>query len=257
MLIFFCICLGWTRNDCETIWLGTREGGQRTTIGKSDGTTPPVSIQVASGQANVDKSVKGSAIEKGREAERDFLEGKKMLDANCSDCYGHTRDGLAKGIELVEKAVAGGYSNKVVALALLRDAYSFMAYGYAQQGSDEQKRWKDKITIVISQLLDLDKSNPEWLLAKALETSDPSLLASKVEEILNAHPNYSDAQFVMGNILRDQGKVAEAIKRYEAAYRLAKGLQAMSYGQTLVIMLRAHGDSKRADQIEAELRAKY
>jgi hypothetical protein len=114
-----------------------------------------------------------------------------------------------------------------------------------------------KIELTTSQPANIVKGNPQWILAQASQISDLSLQAAGVREIINSYPKYATAHYVLGNLLSGQGKIAEAIEEHDKAYRLAEGLQARDYGLSRVNALRQHGESRRADQIMAELRSKY
>ena len=192
-----------------------------------------------------------------KDAEAKFKEGKQLIERNCVDCQVVNKVELAKGIKLLTESIPLEPARQIEAFTLLRQGFSMMAYGFAADGSEEQKYWIDQISKVTNRLIETDKDNPEWLLDKALQISDVSAKAEEVSKICRKYPEYATAQFAMANILRGQGKIAESVVKYESAYKYAQGLDVRPYGQYLISVLREIGNTKRAAQIEAELEKKY
>src|SRR5688572_20754824 len=71
-------------------------------------------------------------------AEPDFSEAKKLIEANCADCAGATKEGLQRGIDGMRKVLDVGYVDRSAALRLLARAYNELSLVYAEPGSIEQ-----------------------------------------------------------------------------------------------------------------------
>src|SRR6266851_5590496 len=70
-----------------------------------------------------------AAAAPGRE---DFERGRRLVEDNCGDCMGGTRQGLEDGVAALRRAFDTGYSEPAAVYRLLADAYATLAYAHAK-----------------------------------------------------------------------------------------------------------------------------
>jgi tetratricopeptide (TPR) repeat protein len=202
-------------------------------------------------KGNAEQGVTGGATNR----QKLFLEGKKLIEDNCSDCYGATAGNIKRGIEKLEAALNAGYEPKIEVLKQLREGYSILAFGPFNKSYD--KKMISIVDQITQEMLKLDPNNLEWQLAVAENKEIAKNKIDAIKQIVSQNDGYAPAHFALGSCLWELGQKAEAIKEYERAYRLASGLVAVSYGQQLVLILKQNGEFNRAKNVEDELRKKY
>jgi hypothetical protein len=151
------------------------------------------------------------------DAESLFRAGSDLLSANCVECQGSTRAGLARGIEKIEAALAAGYAGRVTALKLLADAYGDLSTYAGKTEAAEQ--FAARQTALRRELYDLVPDDPEVIENYADTLSDGGEKIPLLRRVIAIDPQRNGARYVLGVLLlpRDPreglGLVADAVRR--------------------------------------------
>src|SRR2546427_7564157 len=84
-----------------------------------------------------------------------FDRGKRLIERNCGDCEGGTKDGLQAGIDDVIRSIEAGYFDKGKALRLVAQAYGTMAIVYIPHKSPEESMVLTRRKEIYSELISL------------------------------------------------------------------------------------------------------
>ena len=187
-------------------------------------------------------------------AEQNFQKGKQLIDSNCADCMGSTKEALKQGIAEVNKAIEMGYRDKVAAYRLLADAYNTIAVVYSEPGSQEEKTYSDARQDMYLRLIDLDPQNAQFKYEYAINLNDSSKQMAALQDVLKLNPKYADAHFAIGMLLTRTGQVDEGIVELKKAVQLADMDQSKMFGRRLVDTLNGLGRDAEAKQILEELK---
>jgi len=67
-----------------------------------------------------------------------FARAKVLIEANCADCAGDSREALEQGIDLAMKAMNAGYPDRAAVLRLLVDAYGTLGVVFLKPNTPER-----------------------------------------------------------------------------------------------------------------------
>src|SRR5215831_7177274 len=67
-----------------------------------------------------------------------FARAKVLIEANCADCAGRSREALEQGIDLATKAMNAGYPDRAAVLRVLVDAYGTLGVVFLKPNTPEQ-----------------------------------------------------------------------------------------------------------------------
>ena len=98
-----------------------------------------------------------AAAAPGRE---DFERGRRLVEDNCGDCMGGTRQGLEDGVAALRRAFDAGYSEPAAVYRLLADAYATLAYAYARTDPNALPRFEALRREVLQRLAALTPDDP-------------------------------------------------------------------------------------------------
>lgn len=169
-----------------------------------------------------------------------FAHAKELIDNNCIDCEGGTRDGMEQGIKEMKQAIAGGYQDKVSAYKLLDDAYASMDT-YTEKDRKENAANKNERAQSMSELLKLAPNDPEVLETYADSVNDNAEKAKILKRVVELDPKRSDAVYGLG-LITAQTDVAQGMRLVEQAMTQQKDAEAVvTYVQGLMGIMEAHG----------------
>lgn len=192
-----------------------------------------------------------------------YREGKSLIERNCTECRGASKQGLEEGIQKVNQAVDGGFADKKEALKLIAEAYNNLAV-YAKPGSDERKSLLEKKRQTYQSLTNLFPSDPNILYLYAQSTVDAGLSSSEqlsaYRRVLQADPKYSAARYAVAALLLDSGDRGQGLIELRKAFEDADLENVEPYGNRLIEVLNESGRKEEAPAVSrqiAERLAKY
>ena len=183
-----------------------------------------------------------------------FQQGRQLIESNCADCMGSTKEALKKGVAEVSRAVEMGYGDKVAAYKLLADAYNTLAVVYSEPGSQEEKAYSDARQDMYLRLLELDPQNAQFKYEYAITLNDNAKQIAALQDVLKLDPKYADAHFAIGMLLTRTGQVDEGIVELKKAVQLADVERSKMFGKRLIDILNGLGRDEEAKQIFEELK---
>ena len=195
-----------------------------------------------------------STIAAAESAQEHFEKGKQLIESNCADCMGSTKEALKQGVTEVSKALELGYGDKVAAYKLLADAYNTLAVVYSEPGSEEEKIYSTARQDAYLRLIDLDPQNVQFKYEYAINLSDNTKQLAALQDVLKLNPKYPDAHFAIGMLLTRTGQVDEGIVELKKAMQLADTDQAKLFGRRLIDILNGLGRDAEAKQVLEDLK---
>lgn len=195
-----------------------------------------------------------STIAVAESAQQQFEKGKQLIESNCADCMGSTKEALKLGVAEVSKALDMGYGNKVAAYKLLADAYNTLAVVHSEPGSQEEKIYSAARQDAYLRLIDLDPQNAQFKYEYAINLSDNTKQLAALQDVLKLNPKYADAHFAIGMLLARTGQVDEGIVELKKAVQLADTDQSKKFGRRLIDILNGLGRDEEAKQVLEELK---
>jgi hypothetical protein len=117
-----------------------------------------------------------------------------LIEANCADCAGATREGLVQGIEAMEKALDRGYVDRGAGLRLLAKAYNDLARVYSKPGSIEYGQALGRRRAVLEQLIAFSPNDADVRYEYAMSMSDPQQTILALKEILEVDPRHEPSR---------------------------------------------------------------
>jgi hypothetical protein len=166
----------------------------------------------------------------------DFSQAKKLIEANCADCVGATKEGLVKGIESMQKALDAGYIDRGAALRLLAEAYNELAHVYAKPDSIEQGQALGRRRGILEQLIAFAPNDPAVRFEYAMMMADRNQRILALREILAVEPLHEDTRFGLATSLAEE-KTGQA----EAAKLLRELVETKNPERALAYARRLHG----------------
>jgi hypothetical protein len=148
--------------------------------------------------------------------QKQFARGRQLIQSNCVDCMGGGRAGMEEGVRAIEEALASGYPNIRAAYKLLLSAYADLAT-YTEKDPLAHQAYAEKNTEILKKLVDLSPKDPEVLKLYADSLQNPDEKAAVLAKIVELNPNLTDAQYELGLITAQEGKVAAGIRMVEDA----------------------------------------
>jgi tetratricopeptide (TPR) repeat protein len=188
------------------------------------------------------------AVVQDVEPAKRFLKAKQLIEENCSDCMGATREGLEQGIGEVTKAIDQGYKDRVAAYKLLARAYNTLTI-YVEYDSQEYEALLDKIKPVFEKLSKLAPADPEIPFEYAIYLKDKEDQLAAYRKALKIDPHYAPARFDIGTIIISEGLLEAGIKEMKRAVRDANEIDAENYGRSLIGILKANNRWQEAEDI--------
>lgn len=180
--------------------------------------------------------------------EQQFREIQRVLEANCAECHGASKDQFIQAVRALELLVASGFADTSARMLLAR-SYRVWAFTYTENSEESEALLRKERAIY----LDLIQSAPEdpdiWIAyAQALEDPAETLRALKRAESLS--PDDAFTQFSLGMLYayglhdREMG-----IQHLEHAVQLERGLAKLTYGEQLAQVLEQKSRRDEAAQV--------
>jgi len=188
-----------------------------------------------------------------QENEYYFVRGKKLIESNCADCSGASKQGLNEGVALVNKAIDTGYKDTLSAYKLLADAYNTLTIVYSETGSSEHKRYSDARRFVYHRLLKLEPKNAQVWYEYAMTLTTTAEQIENLNIAIKIEPKYADAHYAVGMLLIDSGKLEEGIVEIESSLRYGDHNQVEQFANRLIDILYRLGRSEHAERIRIEI----
>jgi hypothetical protein len=173
--------------------------------------------------------------------EKQFAEGRQLIQANCVDCMGGSRAGMEQGIHEIEEAIEAGYPNKTATYKLLLNAYTELDT-YTEKDPPAHQISTEKRSQVLKKLVEISPRDPEVLQSYADSLQDPDQKAVVLAKMIALNPNLTDARYELGLITARKGKtgegIAEGIQMVEHAITSQRDPDAVrAYAQGLINLL--------------------
>ena len=143
--------------------------------------------------------------------ERLFSEGKLLIESNCADCYGSTKENFGEGISKVVSALDAGYEDKLNAYTILAEAYRVFALVYIEPDSEEQELFYEKFRETYLKILVLNPTENEMRIHYASSFKNEEKRIFEYREILKINPNHFGAQFAVGNSLFEKYLIGKGL----------------------------------------------
>jgi tetratricopeptide (TPR) repeat protein len=189
--------------------------------------------------------------------ETQVAEARRLIEANCPDCEGASKEGLRQGIDLLDDALRNGDSSQVSATELLANAYGTLAILYTSDGSPEQRDLlKRKMNLYKEMLVKQPEDlNLLWKYsAAAEEASSFNEEIHSLERLLQIQHDDTSARFALALACIRAGKVDRAVLEGQTAIRSADQRQIDLYGDLLVHRLIAVRSTQAATAIRVDIR---
>lgn len=188
------------------------------------------------------------------EAAAHLAAGKELIESNCGDSEGATREALEKGISEIRTAVRLGLEN-AEAHRLLTCAYNTLRSQFTPVGP-ERKAIEEKELAAARRAAELDPRDVPSRLHVAATTRNQDEKAKAYEAVLGIEPNNAVALFASGELMIRRGDKKRGLDRIERAAEVADPSDSVALGNGIVRVLREHGRERRADELKVKLDAK-
>lgn len=191
-------------------------------------------------------------------AERDelFAKGRGLIDDNCGDCHGGTRQGLQAGIEAVKEALELGFADEKAAYQALVDGYNTLALVYAIPDSEEQQFVRGQQEGAYGRLLEVAADDAQVRFDYAQFLTDPAAKLEHFEAAANLAPKWAEARFALAASLIAAGNVEAALAEAQTAIALATRDEAERYGRRLGELFDLAGRPDEATMLREEAKRK-
>lgn len=188
-------------------------------------------------------------------AER-FQRGRRLIEANCGECMGATREGLERGIQDVREALEMGYPGKKEAYRRLAEGNNTLALVFLTPDSREQHAVLGEVRKAYETLLELDPKDAgvRYEYAATLPGLDEQLV--QYRKVLELKPDHADARFAVAMILLERERKDEGLQELRKAFEQAVGGAAETYGIKLQRLLLQEGRKKEAEEVRKQLQEK-
>jgi hypothetical protein len=172
----------------------------------------------------------------------DFERGTRLIEANCADCMGATRQDLEDGVAALRRALDAGFAEPARVYRLLTDAYATLAYVHSKRDPDALRRFVALRREMLQRLAALtpDDPWPRYELAVSEPGRDAQLAA--LRSLLADRPRHADAHAAVATILEERGQRADAIREMERAVAGADAQTIDLYRKRLAELRRLAGE---------------
>lgn len=200
------------------------------------------------------------------DSEKLFSEGRLLIENNCADCYGGTKEGFEEGVAKIIKAIDMGYEDKIAAYNVLAESYRILALVYAVPGSEEQEGFYEKFRETYQKILSLDPNETEMRFHYASSYRDQEKRIVEYKEILKIDPNNFSAHYAIGvslidnyvtginlNDPRDLRFLEEGIEEVSKAIDVAKFDDVKLVEEWAILTLRSAGLVAQAEFISQKV----
>jgi len=177
-------------------------------------------------------------------------QGQILIEANCADCMGATKEKLLQGIGKVGEALRQGIADEAAAYHALARGYMVLAYVYAPPDSAEMKLMQEKQQSALKRATELDPHNTEILDEYASTFTDPKDAVAVWRRILAIDPSHQGALFGAGRYEVTHGEVEEGLVKMRKAFETSSGAMAYFYGTNLQWTLSELGRNEEALKVK-------
>jgi tetratricopeptide (TPR) repeat protein len=189
---------------------------------------------------------------RGQSAEDHFRKGERLIELNCAECLGASKQGLKQGVAEIKRAIETGYKDKAYAYKLLADAYNTLVIVYARYDPKENRIYHDFRQRAYEKAIQLGPRDPKIRYEYAMTLEDAAGQISTLRDVVRLDPNFSDAHLALGAILVQEGRLDEGVAEMKNAIRLADTKQAKDYAERLIDVLNQHGRKEEAKKVREE-----
>ncbi len=180
--------------------------------------------------------------------------GKALIESNCGDSEGATREALEKGIAEILTATRLGVED-AEANRLLACAYNTLRFQFIPVGPG-RLAIEEKELAAVRRAAELDPRDVPSRLHIAAITRNQDEKAKAYEQVLRIDPDHAVALFASGELLISRGDREKGLARIERAGDVASPNDSAALGSGIVRILRENGRERRADELKAKLDAK-
>jgi hypothetical protein len=177
------------------------------------------------------------------QAAQDFARARVLIEANCGDCAGATRQGLLDGIAAMEQALVSGLADRAAGLRLLASAYNTLAHVHAAPDSAEEKSALGRRVGLLEEIVALAPRDATARYDLAMALDSPARTIAGLREILVFAPAHEDARFALAMTLYREGETDEPARLLAALAEAAGGERQTLYRNRLAMVL---GQPQRA-----------
>jgi tetratricopeptide (TPR) repeat protein len=167
-----------------------------------------------------------------------FARGKKLVEDNCVDCMGGSREGEEAGIKELDLALRA-HERPVEAYKLMAEAYANLTT-YARSESESQA-FRNQEYEIYRRLYQLAPDDPQVLMQYAQTVTDNKEQVSIYQKLVILDPKNADGRFSLGYALLQQNQVKEGTEQIRQAVVLENDSEAVrNYVQRLTEALDQH-----------------
>jgi len=186
--------------------------------------------------------------------EHEFGRIKQVIESNCGDCYGASRDAFIQAVGELEALVSAGYDN-VEARKLLADSYRVRAVVYEKHNTAEYDRLLALEHDLYAKLANEFPDNVSVLTGYAATLRDHAKAIEMLKRAEALAPRDAYVQHRLGVTyaegLHDYEK---AIPHLQRSVELEDKYRKTSYGEHLARALEGKGDFRRAAEVRADMK---
>ena len=184
------------------------------------------------------------------EAQSLFLEGAALIEQNHHESMSGTKEGLERGIELVQRAVELGYPDIQVAYLKLASALNSLAHAYYGDQEEVFEDLSNYRKLIYRRLLELDPNSAEILSQNAVLAEDPQEQEALFRRAVEADPKHAESNYLLGMILIARGESDEGIPLARRGVENSGAIVLQSYGSDLLEALKGSGLDAEAKDFE-------
>ncbi len=191
----------------------------------------------------------GDVVERGCAISR-FERGRVLVQNNCYNCIGGSREGMEEGVRLIVDALEHGHGEALEAYELLVVAYNQLG-GYAK--GEETQVFRRKELEAYEKLLEPRPDDPELLYEYAARLGDQGKAEAVLRKALEVDPGHHHARATLGVLLLRRGASQEGAALLEQAFSAAQGVEARRIGEWWAAALDDLGRHEEAARLRAKL----
>ena len=142
--------------------------------------------------------------------DKHYLNAKNLIENNCVDCMGSTKDGMERGITEMQQALAAGFTDRKAAYKLLADGYNAMIT-FSGNNENERGNFEQQEHEAIGQVYRLDPDGSEFAVRYADTLKDNQERLAIYISVAQKDPLQTDAAFGAGMLLLQENRSGEGL----------------------------------------------
>lgn len=190
------------------------------------------------------------------DAEKRLAQFRTVVDEQCSDSYKQTREGVLQGAKDLEAFVQQDAELGLLTDQQLKEAYilqekclRYLAYGYTEHGTPENRLYVEKLQGVMEERVKLEPESLDLLFEYSWVLTDKEQQVKVWRRIIAKDPEFTPAQGALGFYLFQQGSTEEGIAKLRYAFERSTGDEAWNHGVNLIYALESLERHHEAEKV--------